>query len=64
MGVQMGMHGVTHAVLPEIALQAALADNLLAFKKLAAVAVVTREPHRTAVLPEVRHPPASFRRFR
>ena len=52
MGVQMGMHGVTHAVLPEIGLQAALADNLLAFKKLAAVAAVTREPHRTAVLPD------------
>jgi hypothetical protein len=48
--VQMTMHGITHTVLPDLALQAALAEGLFDGKKLEKVAGLAREPHRSTAL--------------
>jgi AMP-binding enzyme len=46
--VQMTMHGVTHVLLPDVALQAGLAEGLFSGRKLEKIASLTREPYRSA----------------
>lgn len=48
--VQMTMHGVTHALLPDVVLRAGLVDGLFDSRKLEKVAGLVRTPH-TAVVP-------------
>jgi acyl-CoA synthetase (AMP-forming)/AMP-acid ligase II len=48
-GVQMTMHGVTHVVLPEPALQAGLSEGIFGSKKLEKIASLTREPRSSIV---------------
>lgn len=43
--VQMTMHGVTHALLPDAVLRAGLSDGLLDSRKLEKVAALVRAPH-------------------
>jgi len=50
-GVQLARHDITHVVLPDPVLQAAIVDRLLAEGTLRTVAGLTREPHRSVVLP-------------
>lgn len=45
--VQMTMHGVTHAVLPDLALRAGLSDGLFGSRKLEKVAGLVREPYNS-----------------
>jgi hypothetical protein len=46
----MTMHGVTHALLPDVVLRAGLVDGLFDSRKLEKVAGLARTPH-TAVVP-------------
>ncbi|CAM5766449.1 hypothetical protein LMIY3S_01826 [Labrys miyagiensis] len=50
--VQMNMHAVTHVVLPNVVLQASLAEGLLSGRKLEKIASLAREPHRSVDLPQ------------
>jgi hypothetical protein len=58
--VQMNMHGVTHAMLPDLALQAGLAEGLFGGRKLEKIASLAREPHRCVPLPHAPCPVVHF----
>lgn len=49
--VQLTMHGITHALLPDAVLRAGLADGLLDSRKLEKVAGLSRSPH-VALVPD------------
>jgi hypothetical protein len=58
--VQMNMHAVTHVVLPDTALQAALSEGLFAGRRLEAIASLSREPHHSVAAID---PPSPIRPF-
>ncbi|GLS20309.1 hypothetical protein GCM10007874_33260 [Labrys miyagiensis] len=58
--VQMNMHAVSHVILPDLALQAGLAEGLFGGRKLERIASLAREPHRSVALPQAPCPVQHF----